>query len=595
MASVLCCRCLQPCTGQDIVASPSGVAITSQSPTYTVKSYVKVYVVLHQEDEEAFQTWQNTIARLEQMIPQSGMSEPHQQELLGKVQRMHALIEKYHKPDELSSKAKRGLFNFIGDAASFLFGTPSPSDLEKLREANQQLAYAVDGVVRTQQTIIGRVNKLGQAQAGIVQYLKDLHHSVTATTLLITQINERQRAVFSYIWANEQINELRYQLTEYLKVIDQMKDVRAACESNSHSELTISIPVLRRILDYAYAGPAPEPYHYYQYISTEKIIQVEDQMFCVANIPIAYPEADVEYQINTFPVCRSEGCYRLYENARVVFNQRTEDLYFPEICFGHSPPMCQAGVLYDARTQPCLHGLISRDSTQQKECPITVTKDRHVPLPVQTPIINRYVLTTPNISYHYRCPQASPKTGQLKAGLYVITVQPGCDMDARKWILKGREIKTFTTSSDVSPPVPVGIEFINPENFSIELPPDVHEFEYESFHDLVAPRDSSFGERVRKIQKDIGKHKLTWIWVTLGLTLGIATVLLGWKVMTTKAVRQKLYKKTPAIPPLSPDVNDTETPTAPPERTIVTYCVKDESTLYPGLPRDQCTNTGEEY
>ena len=65
------------------MASPSGVAITSQSPTYTVKSYVKVYVVLHQEDEEAFQTWQNTIARLEQMIPQSGMSEPHQQELLG--------------------------------------------------------------------------------------------------------------------------------------------------------------------------------------------------------------------------------------------------------------------------------------------------------------------------------------------------------------------------------------------------------------------------------------------------------------------------------------------------------------------------------
>ena len=580
--------------GQDIVASPSGVAITSQSPTYTMKSCVKVYIALHQDDEKAYQTWQSTIARLEQMIPQSGMSRSHQQELLGKVQRMHDLLEKYRKPDELHPRAKRGLFNFIGDAASFLFGTPSPSDLEKLREANERLAGAVDGVVRTQQTIIGRVNKLGQAQAGIVQYLQDLHHSVTATTLLISQVNERQRAVFSYIWANEQINELRYQLTEYLKVIDQMRDVRAACESNSHSELTISLPILRQILDYAYAGPAPEPYHYYQYISTEKIIQVEDRMFCVANVPIAYPEADVEYQINTFPVCGSEGCYRLYENTRVVFNQRTEDLYFPEVCFGHSPPMCQAGVLYDAHTQPCLHGLISRDSTQQKECPITVTKDRQVPLPVQTPIINRYVLATPNISYHYRCPQASPKTGQLKAGLYVITVQPGCDMDARKWILKGREIKTFTTGTDISPPVPVGIEFINPANFSPVLPPEVREFEYASFHDLIAPRDSSFGDQVREIQKNIGKHNPTWIWVTIGIALSLATVLLGWKIMTTKVARRVLSRKTPAIPLSPPRVKDAEEPSAPPERTIVTYCVKDERSLYPGLPTDQGTNTGEE-
>ena len=550
-----------------------------------------MYVVLHQEDIRVYQTWQTTVARIRQMIPQSGMSPDHQQELLSKVQRMHELLDKYHKPDELFSRAKRGLFNFVGDAASTLFGTPSASDLEKLKDANQQLADAVDGVVRTQQAIVGRVNKLGQAQANIVLYLRGLHRHITSNTLLLAQINDRQRAVFSYVWATEQVNELRYQLTEYLKAIDQMKDMRAACESNSHSELTVSSSTLSQILDYAYAGPAAKIYSYYQYLSTEKIIQVENQVYCVVNVPIAYEEADVLYQINTFPVCNRAGCYRLYENSQVVFNPKTEDLYFPEICFGHSPQMCQAGVLYDAHTQPCLHGLISRDSTQQKECPITVTKDATVPLPVQTSVINRYVLTTPNISYHYRCPQATPKVGHLKAGLYIITVQPGCDMDARKWILKGREVKTYTTDSKVSPPVPVDIQFVNHENFSIELPPEVKEFEYESFHDLVAPRDPTFSEQVRQIQKHIGKHKLTWLWVIVGITLGIATILLGWKVGTTKAVRDRLSRKPKAS---NPPETEPITPTAPPKPVTVTYRVGEDRSLYPVLPRDGFDSAGEE-
>ena len=598
--SVLCCRCMQPCTGQDIVASPSGVAITSQTTTYTVKSYVKVYIVLQQEDVRVYQAWQTTIARIRQMIPQSEMSPAHQRELLGKVQRMHDLLEKYHTPSKLSPRAKRGLFNFIGDAASTLFGTPSASDLKKLKEANQQLADAVDGVARTQQSIIGRVNKLGQAQSRIVNYLKELHQEITSTTLLIARINEREKAVFAYVWANEQVNELRYQMTEYLKIVDQMRDVRSACESNSHSELTISTSVLNQILSHAYTGSIEKIYSYYQYVSTERIIQVGSQLYCVANIPIAYEEADIEYQINTFPVCSSAGCFRLYENTRVVLNQRSGDLYFPEICFGHSPKMCQAGVLYDAHTQPCLHGLISRDSTQQKECPITVTKDTKVPLPVQTSIINRYALTTPNISYHYRCPQTSPRSGQLKAGLYIITVEPGCDMDARKWILKGREIKTFTTYSVSVPPVPVDISFVNHVNFSINLPPGVDEFEYESFHDLVKPRDSSMGARVKKIQKDIGKDNLTWLWVTVGITLGVATLLLTWRILTTKSFRRRFFNTLPANSsltpntPLTPDTPKATHPTAIPEPSSEPLMSDKPISLYPRLTEARYANTEEE-
>ena len=152
-------------------------------------------------------------------------------------------------------------------------------------------------------------------------------------------------------------------------------------------------------------------------------MEYEDNLYCVINVPVASDMLEKRYVIQTFPVCKQNQCYKIFEDAEIVFNPKTEDLYFPEQCYGYNPPMCQSGVVYDARTQPCLHGLITHDPKQQEQCPITVTSDQQIPAPVQTTQVNKYVVATEDVTYHYRCTRKNPQVGRLSKGIYVIAIE----------------------------------------------------------------------------------------------------------------------------------------------------------------------------
>ena len=69
---------------------------------------------------------------------------------------------------------RRGLFNFVGEIGSTLFGIPSPSDLNALKKANELLANVVHGVVNTQRRVVGKVNLLGEKQRRITETLNQV-------------------------------------------------------------------------------------------------------------------------------------------------------------------------------------------------------------------------------------------------------------------------------------------------------------------------------------------------------------------------------------------------------------------------------------
>ena len=66
------------------------------------------------------------------------------------------------------------MFNFIGEIGSTLFGIPSPSDIDGLKEANRVLAETVDGVVRTQKRTVAKVNQIGRKQKEIALTLNEV-------------------------------------------------------------------------------------------------------------------------------------------------------------------------------------------------------------------------------------------------------------------------------------------------------------------------------------------------------------------------------------------------------------------------------------
>jgi hypothetical protein len=572
------CRLARTCSTQNITSVPSGVVITNEEEVYTVKSYAKVYVVL-QLPGDPTQSWVSAAENLQAKLASVGYEsnnwktayQPFSDFMRDAANRTTQRLRDYpFAPlvEKNPSRVKRGLFNFIGDAMSTLFGTPSASDVEALRKANEKIADAVDGVVKNQQKIVARVNKIGRAQGQVIGALRRLEK---------VEWQDRNLLMRS-IWISAQLSDFKMQVDELLSVLDQMRLVRAACESNSHSEITVPPKLLSEILELAYMGTTAQVLGYYQYLSTDKIILANGTLYCVVNVPIAERYPHKKYTINTFPVCHNRSCYQIYQDQEFVFDPSTEDLYFPQQCYGFSPQVCRAGVVYAANTQPCLHGVINADESQRRQCPVVVTTDMRPPLPVATKVINRYVLQTPDITYHYRCPQKIPVSRKLKSGVYVVSIDSLCEMTSPQWSLKGKEQTAIYAAQPPPLPVPVALDFLDIKNLTPpSFPAGQSSYEYETLSDLLSPANPRLGDSVREIQNKIGSSHTIWVWLGLGIVLAVMIVYFAVQVYLRKV------RKGPPYPPV-----ELVTPKPPPEsNTSAHYDPTTETVkLYPDLKLD---------
>lgn len=71
-----------------------------------------------------------------------------------------AIIEQA-KSTEITEKCdKRGIFGFVGQIGSALFGTATTSDVQAIAKANEEIAERVEGVIIDQRKAIAKVNAI---------------------------------------------------------------------------------------------------------------------------------------------------------------------------------------------------------------------------------------------------------------------------------------------------------------------------------------------------------------------------------------------------------------------------------------------------
>lgn len=495
------------------------MVITSKEPVYEVRAYAQVYVTLRQ-NKELDDKIRQTLEAIRQI--RDGNE--------GFITNYHGLFRVRIRNLERRAvhvvRNRRGLFNFVGEIGSTLFGIPSPSDLNALKRVNRKLAGAVQGITTVQRQVIGKVNLLGRKQQQIIETLNQ-----------VIDGQDYIREVFSNLqkWMNQttsietgmiislQLDLVEDAISEYQIAIAEMQSVRIACEAGIVTEQIVPIEIVRNLLSSNENHRRVQPLQYYAYMRVAKIIEVDDQHYCVLRAPLLTDHYSVRIGIHTFPVCQDERCIKLYQPPQFVVDYETEDLYFPEECFGPVPQVCQPGVKYDKTQQECLHGLINSDHFQQSMCPVTYYDKASPPSKIVTGTINRFVLQTQTIRYHYRCPQRIPSVGLLEEGAYVIDVEPHCILDAEIWMLQGLPVIKSNYTPDTFVPTPLNLSWFDPSNFnwsfSIKLPAGINKIEVPTYADLHSLSQSDLSNDIEEIQKDIGKFSLSW-WMWLLIAVG---------------------------------------------------------------------------
>ncbi|ELT91770.1 hypothetical protein CAPTEDRAFT_194687, partial [Capitella teleta] len=147
-------RLVVPTAGiQTITPIVSGAIVASEEPVMEIAGYADVFVQLT-ENHLADNRWSFICSKLNYQI------EARSHMYAGELRSLDTLVQKRiedikHRISK-TDRNRRGLFDFVGDIASSLFGIPSASDVRTLKEANERLADAVEGVVQHERQITAK-------------------------------------------------------------------------------------------------------------------------------------------------------------------------------------------------------------------------------------------------------------------------------------------------------------------------------------------------------------------------------------------------------------------------------------------------------
>ena len=159
---VLLYWCVAATSALSIKKAESGAMVVHQEEVWEIRAYADIYVQLT-NDHPYVGDWTAACDQLENIIKSKVSNEEHiahmDSILLKRVAALRSRL-----PTAQSTRKKRGLFDFIGNIGSALFGIPSHKDVEDLSRATQQLAGSVDGIVKVEQQIVAKVNYLGHRQ-----------------------------------------------------------------------------------------------------------------------------------------------------------------------------------------------------------------------------------------------------------------------------------------------------------------------------------------------------------------------------------------------------------------------------------------------
>ncbi len=552
----MCSRFALGTAALDIQQVTTGALIAHAETVYEVDAYARIFVKLTHVNPDSH-PWGNLLDRLESMIragipdhartidPSSNTTLPLKLQKLER-RRLDGLRQRIAHQ---SKRQKRGLFNFVGNIASSLFGIPSSDDISLLAQANKRLASATEGVVRTQRAIVAKVDILGHNQERLAAAINNVIDHQQEQVVWMTKF---AGIIQKHLRIMTLINMVSDAISNFDTIQRQAALARMSCESRKVNEIILPHSFLEQILSSGDNHQTVDLMNYYGYLEVEKITFINGDNYCLIKAPLFSADNLRKIHIHTFPTCVNTSCVRIFQPPPFVFNSHTEDIFFPETCFGPQPQACLPSVKYDKNTLPCYHGLYLNDPTQLKECPLTLYRQRPPPGPIQTATLNRFVVETKNTLYHYRCPSETPQVGRLQAGTYVITLDPPCVLDASTFILTGVPVHQFNYSlPDLQILELSGLDFSSPAYTRLvnALPLTEQHISLINSKDIPMPPETNLVNDIADLHRGLGKHHLPW-W--LWLVLAIIAFLVLFLLLSYLRIKYKCICSREKPPPIEP-------------------------------------------
>ena len=287
------------CCTHFIHSIDSGAIVVHREPVREVAAYAQIFVQLS-EDHTLDDQWRGLCDQVDKWIDEhvthSDLPLRGLNVLLKKrVQHLRSRIAR-------TDRVRRGLFDFVGDIASSLFGIPSAEDIRSLKHANKILASEMEGVVTSQRKVIAKVNMLGRRQQEIASKVNEIveHQKIENSAIqhfyaLHTKNTFYLRYSLRAIRVSNLIGLISENLLEYEESLATAQALRVSCESRIVTEQLLPTHIVHQLLSKENHQQLKQA-DYYAYIKVTKITEFEGQVYCVLQAPMF--SSDNQQQVN---------------------------------------------------------------------------------------------------------------------------------------------------------------------------------------------------------------------------------------------------------------------------------------------------------
>lgn len=570
-------------TPPNITHIESGIVITHTEEAYATKAYAEVYVVVEEPDLSIQDSLSQSIAVLNDTIQSFMSRHPTFFEPVPRTVAYHAwlhrleVLKQWLQPEAsvLSSRHRRGLFDFVGRLSSTLFGTATASDVDNLRRAHNGLVTTVQQVVQDQSKLLASVNSLKAKQDQII-------HEVNDHALMVNQLSRKVKQEFqkleSYSQIADALSNMEQTLQFYLHQKAEARFKREACASSEVTESLLPPTLLAKVLDHQINEHKIPALLYYQYLQVQKMFVYGDRMVCHLKVPLLFSERYLVYHLQTYAVPREglPGLTRVYHDTVVAKGTWQGKLFHPAELKGRNPSIAEIGVLYPQDQAPCLNGLLTKNPHQYETCPVQILKTKDQTKTNRILHSNRFILDTPAATAQYLCAGVPASTVEFQAGLYAVEIAESCNLDSPFWTL----IPLQDIRYDVKfRPAPIEI-------VPFKLPTDVVIAINDTFRELPHTHVLHPAKlpEVKIRSYDAQQHLVPdthpwWFWLSTVIAVTCLILILGWagkryiypKAIAHQRARDRVVTYTPSTDTEEARVHMTDQGTSP------------QSGLYPDL------------
>ena len=274
------------------------------------------------------------------------------------------------QPIQVSKQHKRGLFNFVGELGSTLFGTAKAKQvqackrqIEEARKLQQTIVYSYNEMT----TVINQTRadvSLNRAHLQKVEtVVNNVFQQMILTELSLTKTVTKVSTLEEEVIIDRLLTALESVHNLWLRHADRYRWQRASLELGQLTEEILSPHDLRSILDVSYERGlfSPGLAWYYHHVTLQPVWEEYDRLVFSAQLPLMDKTRYARYTIRAWPVPDNgtDQATQVLIPSDVAVDTVNGGIVEPHQCLGTEPAICRAGPVYTKGRLLCARGVLS--------------------------------------------------------------------------------------------------------------------------------------------------------------------------------------------------------------------------------------------